>query len=154
VSSSSRTVGSSPNTSSPTAARAIASRMASVGLVTVSLRKSTTASAFWFNLHTISDDEYYRPAAEKVVLLQLSPDAPGIGRADDDTGPERIVDDADRLHDEGQPVRIHVVHRQAPVAHGFLRIVHVPDQPAPDDHAGVGFDARVDDVAVLVDDAR
>src|SRR5262249_12004269 len=35
-----RTVGSSPKTSSPTSARAIASRIAGVGLVNVSLRKS------------------------------------------------------------------------------------------------------------------
>src|SRR5690242_17186370 len=41
--SSSRTVGSSPNTSSPTSARAMVSRMAAVGLVTVSLRKSMTS---------------------------------------------------------------------------------------------------------------
>ena len=39
-SSSSMTVGSSPNTSSPTSASAIARRMAGVGLVTVSLRRS------------------------------------------------------------------------------------------------------------------
>jgi hypothetical protein len=39
--SSSLTVGSSPRTSSPTSARAMASRIASVGLVTVSLRRST-----------------------------------------------------------------------------------------------------------------
>ena len=35
--------GSSPKTSSPTSASAIARRMASVGLVTVSLRKSITS---------------------------------------------------------------------------------------------------------------
>ena len=41
-SSRSRTVGSSPYTSSPTSARAITWRIASVGLVTVSLRRSIT----------------------------------------------------------------------------------------------------------------
>ncbi len=41
-SSSARTVGSSPYTSSPTSARAIAARIPSVGLVTVSLRRSIT----------------------------------------------------------------------------------------------------------------
>src|SRR3990170_1026782 len=39
------TVGSSPKTSSPTRARAIASRMAPVGSVTVSLRRSITRTA-------------------------------------------------------------------------------------------------------------
>ena len=41
-----RTVGSSPYTSSPTSAEAIAARMASVGLVTVSLRRSITRTPY------------------------------------------------------------------------------------------------------------
>ena len=43
ISSSRRTVGSSSHTSSPTSARAIASRMAWVGSVSVSERRSTTS---------------------------------------------------------------------------------------------------------------
>ena len=50
-----RTVGSSPYTSSPTSAEAIAARMASVGRVTVSLRRSITGATLCTGASRTSD---------------------------------------------------------------------------------------------------
>src|SRR5690606_32783599 len=148
-----RTVGSSPKTSSPTAARAMASRIASVGWVTVSLRRSMTGSVSSC-MSIISDDEHDRPATEEVVFLQLPADALRVGHADNHAGAERIVHDAHRLHKQRRNERVSLVDRQAHVAHGLLRIVFVAHQAASDDDAGVGVDAGVHHVAAFIDNPR
>src|SRR4249920_3878111 len=62
------TVGSSPNTSSPTSASAMAFRMAAVGLVTVSLRRSTGGS--------VMKGSSNGPERDKLVQAHIVGDTP------------------------------------------------------------------------------
>src|SRR5262245_40773167 len=62
-----RTVGSSPKTSSPTSAAAMAARMPGVGLVTVSLRKSMSASGMRFSDRGLSLSLLQKPPLAELL---------------------------------------------------------------------------------------
>src|SRR5262245_14892117 len=123
-SSSRRTVGSSSHTSSPTSARAMASRMAGVGSVRVSDRRATTSC---MGLPRRGSDALGRPTAplgvpivvrepaERLLGLRASPVghvdlAQPVHRLRDDQRPRVVLDDAlEPLARRGVVALVHIV---------------------------------------------